>query len=165
MRLDGLDPIIMYGSGSHIGHSTMALRFDGDLYVTESQAGWYWPQTGFQRTPFAQWMEWAENASFHVSHLPLKPEIRAKFNETAAVEWFHDTAGLPYGYHNFLFGWIDTPRDNLPPLLANEFIPVLFSILDMIMPSTVDNFFSQALNHRMGTEGLNITGIAAVAAE
>lgn len=43
MRLDGLDPIIMYGSGSHAGHSTMALRFDGELYIVESQAAWYWP--------------------------------------------------------------------------------------------------------------------------
>lgn len=43
MRLDGLDPIIMYGSGSHVGHSTMALRFDGELYIVESQAAWYWP--------------------------------------------------------------------------------------------------------------------------
>jgi hypothetical protein len=29
MRLDGLDPIIMLGSGSHAGHSVMALRIDG----------------------------------------------------------------------------------------------------------------------------------------
>jgi len=37
MRLDGVDPIIMYGSGTHAGHSTMALRFeDGELYVVES---------------------------------------------------------------------------------------------------------------------------------
>lgn len=36
MRLDGLDPIIMYGTGSHAGHSTMALRFDGELYIVES---------------------------------------------------------------------------------------------------------------------------------
>jgi hypothetical protein len=35
-RLDGLDPIIMYGSGSHAGHSVMALRFDGELYIVES---------------------------------------------------------------------------------------------------------------------------------
>ena len=42
-RLDGLDPIIMYGTGSHIGHSTMALRFDGELYIVESQDAWYWP--------------------------------------------------------------------------------------------------------------------------
>ena len=36
MRLDGLDQIIMYGTGSRIGHNTMALRFDGELYVVES---------------------------------------------------------------------------------------------------------------------------------
>lgn len=36
MRLDGVDPIIMYGSGTHAGHSTMALRFDGELYIVES---------------------------------------------------------------------------------------------------------------------------------
>ena len=35
-RLDGIDSIIMYGTGSHVGHSTMALRFDGELYVVES---------------------------------------------------------------------------------------------------------------------------------
>lgn len=35
-RLDGLDPMIMYATGGHAGHSTMALRFDGELYVIES---------------------------------------------------------------------------------------------------------------------------------
>ena len=35
-RLDGLDPLIMYGTGSHIGHDTMALRFDGELYIVEA---------------------------------------------------------------------------------------------------------------------------------
>jgi hypothetical protein len=36
MRLDGLDPMIMYGTGSHSGHTVMALRFDGELYIVES---------------------------------------------------------------------------------------------------------------------------------
>jgi hypothetical protein len=38
LRLDGIDPIIMYGTGSHVGHSVMAMRFeeDGDLYIVES---------------------------------------------------------------------------------------------------------------------------------
>ena len=36
MRLDGLDPLIMYGTGTHSGHSVMALRFDGELYIVES---------------------------------------------------------------------------------------------------------------------------------
>ena len=37
MRLDGLAPIVMYGSGAHASHATMALRFpDGELYIVES---------------------------------------------------------------------------------------------------------------------------------
>jgi hypothetical protein len=56
MRLDGLDPIIMYGSGSHAGHSTMALRFDGELYIVESQAAWYWPTVNLQRTKWSDWI-------------------------------------------------------------------------------------------------------------
>jgi hypothetical protein len=43
LRLDGLDPMIMYGTGSHSGHTVMACRFDGDLYILESQDAWYWP--------------------------------------------------------------------------------------------------------------------------
>lgn len=43
LRLDGLDPMIMYGTGSHSGHSVMAMRFDGELYIVESQDSWYWP--------------------------------------------------------------------------------------------------------------------------
>lgn len=44
MRLDGLGQIIMYGTGAYLGHNTMALRFDGELYIVESQAAWYWPK-------------------------------------------------------------------------------------------------------------------------
>jgi len=46
VRLDGLDPMIMYGTGGHVGHTVMALRMDGELYIVESQDGWYWPVSG-----------------------------------------------------------------------------------------------------------------------
>ena len=37
MRLDGLDQIIMYGTGSYVGHNVMALRMEDDeLYIVES---------------------------------------------------------------------------------------------------------------------------------
>jgi hypothetical protein len=35
-RLDGLDEIIMAGTGSMSGHSVMALRIDGELHIVES---------------------------------------------------------------------------------------------------------------------------------
>jgi hypothetical protein len=141
-RLDGVDPIVMYGSGSHAGHSVMALRFDGELYLIESQDGWYWPRHGIQRNKWSDWIQWAKNADFHVSHMPLSPEARARFNETAAQEFFLKTEGLPYGYHNFLFGWIDTPVDNWPPLLPVGFVPVLFSLIEDFSPNTTNIFIS-----------------------
>ena len=78
----------MYGTGSHIGHSTMALRFDGELYVVESQDAWYWPTANLQRTLWADWIKEAENASFAVSWLPLRSDISEKFDEKAAQDFF-----------------------------------------------------------------------------
>jgi len=108
----------MYGTGSHSGHSVVAMRFDGELYICESQDGWYWPTHGLQRTKWDKWIKQATNADFHVTWMPLSEEKRAIFNQEAAEEFFFSTQGLPYGYHNFLFGWIDTEADNWPPMLA-----------------------------------------------
>ena len=155
----------MYGSGSHAGHSTMALRFDGELYIVESQAAWYWPKTGIQRTKWEDWIKYADEASFHVTWMPLRDDIRAKFDSKKAMKFFLETEGLPYGYHNFLFGWIDTTRNNLPGLLPNEGMPILFSLLEHILPQTIKIFFTEALNFRLGTTDLNISQLAAAAAE
>jgi len=165
LRLDGLDPIIMYGTGSHIGHSTMALRFDEGLYVVESQDAWYWPTHGLQRTPWADWIRQAEDASFAVSWLPMREEVRASADWDAVRAFFFENEGVPYGYPNFLFGWIDTYSDNLPPLLANQIFAVLFGILEDIVPDTVNLFLNEGLNKRLGTEGLNLTQIAGHLAE
>lgn len=165
MRLDGLDPLIMYGTGSHSGHTTMALRFEGELYIVESQDAWYWPVHRIQRTPFATWMKYAEDCDFHVVYMPLSAEARANFNETAAQEFFYKTEGLPYGYHNFLYGWIDTPVDNLPAVLPHELVPVAFSMIEKFDLNLTDIFFTQSLNFKLGTKGLNISEIAVEAAK
>uniref|UniRef100_A0A7S3MJI4 Uncharacterized protein n=1 Tax=Favella ehrenbergii TaxID=182087 RepID=A0A7S3MJI4_9SPIT len=165
MRLDGLDPMIMYGTGSRVGHNVMALRFDGELYVVESQDAWYWPTHGLQRTKWADWIKYAENADFHVTWHPLNDEARAKFDEKKANDFFHKTEGLPYGYHNFLYGWVDTANDNWPPLLAKEFVPVMFKLVEDIKPTLAYNFFTEALNKRMGVDGKNISEMAGLAAE
>lgn len=83
-RLDGLDEIIMWGTGGRLGHSAAILELDGEKYVVESQDGWYWPKDGIQRTKWKDWMKYAENADFHVSILPLSEKKRAQFNLTAA---------------------------------------------------------------------------------
>lgn len=101
-------------------------------------------------------MTWAKNAGFNVAVLPLSAESRAKFDVKKAEAWFKTMEGFPYGYHNFVFGWVDTARDNFPPLLDPEFVVVVFSILERIIPPTITKFLTEALNQRLGTKGLNI---------
>jgi len=95
--------------------------------------------------------------------MPLSPEARLNFNEANAQKFFFDTEGLPYGYHNFLFGWIDTPEDNWPPLLPQQFGPIIFALLEKVAPATADIFYSQAMNKRLGGENMMIEELAAVA--
>ena len=75
------------------------------------------------------------------------------------------TEGLPYGYHNFLYGWVDTPKDNWPPMIPDAGVPIVFSILEKVLPSTAYIFFTEALNKRLGVRDKNIAEIAEVAAE
>ena len=164
MRLDGLDPMIMYGTGSHSGHSVVALRMDGNLYIVESQDAWYWPVHRIQRTLFSEWLKSAQDCDFHVVWMPLSDEKRAQFNETAGIEWFYKTEGLPYGYHNFLYGWVDTPEDNWPTLLPKDLVPVVFAMIEKYDKNMTDIFFTQSLNKKLGTVGLDIAGVAAESA-
>jgi hypothetical protein len=50
----------------------MCLWIDGELYVVESQDGWYWPRRRIQKNKWKDWVQWAENAEFLVAILPLK---------------------------------------------------------------------------------------------
>ena len=97
--------------------------------------------------------------------MPLSAEARANFNETAAVEFFHSTVGHPYGYHNFLFGWIDTPTQNYPPLLPPEFLPIVLSMYEKINPFKADRLYFEAVNLRLGTRNKTAEELTAIAAE
>ena len=65
----------------------------------------------------------------------MSDEARAKFDEKKANDFFNDTVGLPYGYHNFLYGWVDSANDNWPPLLPREFVPIMFKLVEDIDPT------------------------------
>jgi hypothetical protein len=76
----------------------------------------------------------AENASYCVTHLPLRPEIRAQFDNEAAQNFFWETEGLSYGNQNLIYGLIDTESSNLLGLLPNYLLPVIFSLVEAIAP-------------------------------
>lgn len=159
-RFDGLDNIIHYGSGSHQGHSVIAIwdrtQEPHQLYIVESQDAWYWPTKGLQRTKWEDWKKSAWNADFNLAILPLKKEWAAKFNEDKAWEWFRQTEGMPYGYRNFLFGWIDTVKDNYPNVLDIEFVFLVFRLLESVDQAASDQLLKEALNWRVGTKDLSL---------
>jgi hypothetical protein len=158
--------MIMYGTGGRFSHCTQALRFeDGLLYIVESQGAGYWPINGIQRTPFATWVQMARERDYNVAWLPLKPEIAAKYDVVKAREFFYKNQGLPYGYHNFLFGWLDTTYSNLPPLMPNEWMPIFLSQYEKVNFNQVYRIYGAAMNMRMGTTGLSIPEIAGLAAQ
>jgi len=95
----------------------------------------------------------------------LSDETRAKFDVEKAKQFFTETEGLPYGYYNFLYGWVDSANDNWPPLVPREFVPILFKVVEDVMPTLAYNFFGEALNKRLGVDGKTISEIAKISAE
>ena len=73
-RLDGLDPLHMQFTGGRVGHTALAQWIDGELYIIESTAGWYWPKNGIQKTKYHEWLRLAKAADFIVARLQLKSE-------------------------------------------------------------------------------------------
>lgn len=179
IRLDGLDPMIAWGMGSHTGHTAVAMWEDGHLYVTESTAkGTYWPTNGIQRTPYRQWITQARAAGFSVVHAPLASKYRKIFDAKGANAFFHSQEGLDYGYGTLLVGWVDSPESNypcLPPYDAAEndkycltwpLVEVLFPILGKALP-VANKIYLEAWNqHVTGSafSGLQPTEIYRAAA-
>ena len=164
-RMDGIDQLIMIGSGGHVGHTCVCTWIDDELYVLESQEALYWPRSGIQRNKWDDWVQWAHNADFNVALLPLKEEYRKKFDVEKAFAWYESEAeGLPYGYHNFLFSWFDTPDRNLPPFTTTELVEFVFSIVSKIYPKASDLLVTEAINLRLGTKDLTIQQAIAEAA-
>ena len=158
-RLDGLDPVIMWGTGSHIGHSAIALRINGTLYICESTdknplGESYWPPPyGIIKTPYDKWIKFAKKADYIVSILRLKSPYFEKIskNISKAIKLFYELEGLPYGYRNFLFGWIDTQANNFPGNLSKQFLINFFSALqrDNNIGHFVKRFIDEGLSKRL----------------
>jgi len=160
IRLDGLDTMQVYGTGAHTGHTAMFMRLDGVLHVVESTDKTnYWPNPNIQKTPWSEWFPLAQAAEYNIRHLPLSPEARAKFNVTAATEFFNKVEGVPYGYHNFLWGWIDTPEDNLPGPLSTQFLEPAFALVAKYEPQVSKRMWEEAFNMRLQSKDLTTVEI------
>eukprot|EP00009_Paramoeba_aestuarina_P013506 CAMPEP_0201523808 /NCGR_PEP_ID=MMETSP0161_2-20130828/20935_1 /ASSEMBLY_ACC=CAM_ASM_000251 /TAXON_ID=180227 /ORGANISM="Neoparamoeba aestuarina, Strain SoJaBio B1-5/56/2" /LENGTH=514 /DNA_ID=CAMNT_0047923025 /DNA_START=96 /DNA_END=1640 /DNA_ORIENTATION=- len=163
LRLDGLDPLIMWGTGGHTGHTAVALWFGDELYIcestdsdTNSSVGHFWPPPyGVIRTPYDQWMDQAEQAGFIVAILRLNEEYQSQFNEETATAWFNTVQGSPYGWHNFIYTFMDTMYDNLPRPATPDLMEQVFGIYEPMVPpnhkNSVYSMIIMGLNHRLGS--------------
>ncbi|KAF2288748.1 hypothetical protein GH714_012222 [Hevea brasiliensis] len=133
-RWGGFETLEKWVSGAYAGHTAVCLRdSEGKLWVGES--GHENEQVTVSVTdcsdmlqwediiavlPWDEWWEFEltkDDSNPHITLLPLHPDVRAKFNETAAWEYALSMNGKPYGYHNMIFSWIDTIDGNYPPPL------------------------------------------------
>lgn len=108
-------------------------------------------------------MKQAQAGDFNVVWAPLSEQSKAKFNATAAAEFFKTVEGFDYGYQNMLWGWIDTDYDNYPCLpgdyssvcLQWELVEPIFGIIDRYVPQISDLMWNAAFNKRLQTQGLS----------
>lgn len=79
-------------------------------------------------TPWDEWwgMALKDESNPQIALLPLHPDVRARFDESAAWEFARSMCGKPYGYHNMIFSWIDTASDNYPPPLDANLVGIIY---------------------------------------
>jgi hypothetical protein len=102
-----------------------------------------------------------DSSNPQIALLPLHPHVRAKFNNTAAWAYARSMTGKPYGYHNMIFSWIDTITDNFPPPIDVNLVIAGMSMWTRLQPANAADMWNEALNKRLGTEGLDLHQIIA----
>ncbi|KAK7309529.1 hypothetical protein RJT34_06331 [Clitoria ternatea] len=161
-RWGGFETLEKWVTGSFAGHTAVCLKDEmGNLWVAESG---HENEKGEEIIVIIPWNEWwisvlKEGSNPQIALLPLHPAQRAKFNSTAAWEYARSMAGKPYGYHNMIFSWIDTVADNYPPPLDAHLVISVMSMWTRMQPAYAANMLNEALNKRLGTEGLDLHDI------
>ncbi|XP_057540368.1 uncharacterized protein LOC130818272 [Amaranthus tricolor] len=162
-RWGGFETLEKWVTGSYAGHSAVCLRdSDGKLWVAESG---HENEEGEDVVVVLPWEEWWEfeltkdNSNPHIALLPLHPDLRAHFNESAALEYARSMDGQPYGFHNLIFSWVDTVDRNFPPPLDAHLVASVMTIWNQMQPAYAASLWEEALNKRLGTENLSLPEI------
>ncbi|XP_015688081.1 uncharacterized protein LOC102706146 isoform X1 [Oryza brachyantha] len=162
-RWGGFETLEKWVTGAYAGHTAVCLRdSEGKLWVGESG---HENEQGEDIIAILSWEEWwdfevtKDDSNPQIALLPLHPDLRAKFNETAAWEYAKSMDGKPYGYHNMIFSWIDTISDNYPPPLDAHVVASVMTMWNKLQPEYAANMWEEALNKRLGTKGLDLPEI------
>ncbi|MCO5577742.1 hypothetical protein L7F22_031574 [Adiantum nelumboides] len=161
-RWGGFETLEKWVTGAYAGHTAVCLRDESNqLWVGESG---HENEKGEEIIALLPWNEWwqiqlDDVAHAHVALLPLHPDMRARFNASAAFAFARQMKGKPYGYHNMIFSWIDTAIDNYPPPLDAHVVMSLMTMWTRVQPAYAANMWNEALNKRLGTEGLDLPSV------
>ncbi|XP_057861983.1 uncharacterized protein LOC131070448 [Cryptomeria japonica] len=161
-RWGGFETLEKWVTGAYAGHTSVCLKDEeGKLWVAESG---HENEKGDEIIAVVPWEEWWElqlkdSSNPHIALLPLHPDLRAKFNATAAWEYARNMSGQPYGYHNMIFSWIDTLTDNYPPPLDAHLVISVMAMWTRLQPDYAANMWNEALNKRLGTKDLDLNEI------
>ncbi|KAL4311095.1 hypothetical protein GQ457_01G005900 [Hibiscus cannabinus] len=148
-RWGGFETLEKWVTGSYAGHSAVFLKdSEGKLWVGESG---HENGKGEDIIAIIPWEEWwnfelnKDESNPHIALLPLHPDVRAKFNETAAWDW------------------IDTIDGNYPPPLDAHVVASAMTVWSQMQPEYAANLWNEGLNKRLGTQcsrqGLNLSDI------
>ncbi|XP_019249828.1 PREDICTED: uncharacterized protein LOC109228993 isoform X2 [Nicotiana attenuata] len=155
-RWGGFETLEKWVSGAYAGHSAVCLRdSEGKLWVGESGNENDKGEDVIALLPWEEWWEFElskDDSNPHIALLPLHPDLRAKFNETAAWEYAKSMDGQPYGYHNLIFSWIDTIDGNYPSPLDAHLVASVMTVWNQLQPAYASNMWNEALNKRLGTQ-------------
>lgn len=162
-RWGGFETLEKWVTGAYAGHTAVCLRdTEGKLWVGESG---HENEQGEDVIAILPWEEWwdfevnTDDSNPQIALLPLRPDLRAKFNETAAWNYAKQMNGKPYGYHNLIFSWIDTISNNYPPPLDAHVVASVMTVWNKLQPDYAANMWTEALNKRLGTKGLDLPEI------
>ncbi|KAK3423687.1 hypothetical protein EUGRSUZ_F00552 [Eucalyptus grandis] len=159
-RWGGFETLEKWVSGAYAGHTVVCLRdYEGKLWVGESGHDNEQGEDVIAVLPWDEWWEFELNkddSNPHIALLPLHPDMRAKFNETAAWEYAESMNAKPYGYHNMLFSWIDTIDANYPTPLDAHVVASVMTVWNQMQPAYAANMWNEAINKRLGTEGSDL---------
>ncbi|KAL5656684.1 hypothetical protein ACJX0J_036003, partial [Zea mays] len=162
-RWGGFETLEKWVTGAYAGHTAVCLRdSDGKLWVGESGNENEQGEDVIAILPWEEWWEFEvtkDDSNPQIALLPLHPDLRAKFNETAAWIYAKSMEGKPYGYHNMIFSWIDTISDNYPPPLDAHVVASVMTVWSKLQPEYAANMWKEALNKRLGTKGLDLSEI------
>ncbi|KAJ4799337.1 hypothetical protein LUZ62_050583 [Rhynchospora pubera] len=163
-RWGGFETLEKWVTGAFAGHTAVCLKDEeGNLWVGESGHDNEKGEEIIVVIPWEEWWELAlkDSSNPQIALLPLHPHVRAKFNNTAAWTYARSMSGKPYGYHNMIFSWIDTVADNYPPPLDANLVMAVMAMWTRLQPAYAANMWNEALNKRLGTEGLDLHDIIA----